>query len=179
MKNILKKMGYTSILQDVLLVMFGILLLNMTFIFSDILAISIAAFFILKGVIKICKYIIAKGVSEFYKDEILFGIISILLGIFIIVAKSLILWVFRLGIGIYIIYGAIEDVVIALKLKKLGVGIWVPIFVIAIITAIFGIGVLLYKGLLIKTSAFIIIGYAAVNIIQTVLFLKNSNEIFK
>lgn len=179
MNKILKNLGYMSVSQDILLILFGILLLNTSFWISDIFVISIAAFFILKGIIKICKYCIAKGVSEFYSDEIFFGLGSIILGILVIAAKSFILWVFRLGLGIYILYGALEDIYISLKIKKLDVGIWLPMFILAVITAAFGLGVLLYKGLVTKLSAIVIIVYAIVDLVQNALFIKKANEIFK
>lgn len=179
MKNILRNIRYTSIVQDILIIIFGIVIINMKYLFLNILSISIAAFFILKGVIEICRYIMAKGVSEFYKEDLIFGIISILIGIIIFFAKGMIYWMFNLGIALYIIYGAIEDFVMAIKFKALNMKIWILMAIMAIVVGIFGIAVLFNKGILINTAAIFIIGYAIIDFIENIIIIKNSKEIFK
>lgn len=179
MKNILRNIRYTSIVQDILIIIFGIVIINMKYLFLNILSISIAAFFILKGVIEICRYIMAKGMSEFYKQDLILGIVSILIGVIILIAKGMIYWMFNLGIALYIIYGAVEDLVMAIKFKSLNINIWIFMAIMALVVGLFGIAVLFNKGMIINVSAIVIIIYAVIDLIENLVIIKNSKEIFE
>ena len=179
MKNILKNIRYTSIVQDILIIIFGIVIINMKYLFLNILSISIAAFFILKGVIEICRYIMAKGINEFYRQDLILGIISILIGIIILIAKGMIYWMFNLGIALYIIYGAVEDLVMAIKFKSLNINLWIFMAIMALVVGLFGIAVLFNKGMIINVAAIVIIIYAVIDLIENLVIIKNSKEIFE
>lgn len=130
MNEILKKLALTSIMQDVLLIVFGLIIINMQVLVLNIFVIAVGAFFILKGVMEICRYAIAKGISEFYKDELWFGILSIILGIIFILEKNAVGWIFRISVAVYIIYSAIKNLVVAYKVRKYKIISWIPMAII-------------------------------------------------
>lgn len=66
MNGILKKIAYTSLIQDLIVLLFAVILLNMQGFIFDIIAIFIGAFFIFKGIVDICRYAISKGLSDLY-----------------------------------------------------------------------------------------------------------------
>ncbi len=139
MNDLLRKISFINILPDILLIVFGILLLNIQVaLLIDILVIPVGAFFILKGIIEVCKFIMARGLSDFYKEDLIFGIASILIGIILIIFRNMIANMFRIGVAIYIIYGAIKYIDIAIKLKKLDLKPWIAMLLISIVMIIFG-----------------------------------------
>lgn len=180
MNDVLKKISFINIMPDVLLILFGILLLNLKIaLVIDILVIPVGAFFILKGIVEVCKYIMARGVSDFYKEDIIFGMASILIGILVILLRNVILNMFSIGVAIYIIYGAIKYIDIAIKLKKLDLNQWIFMLLISIVMLAFGIAILFNKRILVATCAIFIIIYSILDLIENIIFIKISKEIFE
>lgn len=178
MNGILKKIAYTSLIQDLIVLLFAIILLNMKGFIFDIISIFIGAFFIFKGVVDICRYAIAKGLSDLYKNELIFGLISILLGFLIIIARSAFGWLINTCIAIFIIYGAIKNLDASIKMKSLDMKLWIAMAIISILMIIFGIYVFLNKNLLVSAYAIYLIIYAVMDIVESILFIVCSKKIF-
>ena len=178
MNGILKKIAYTSVLQDIILLLFAVILLFMQSTIYSIIAIFIGAFFIFKGIIEICRYFMAKGLSEFYKSEIIYGIVSILLGLVIIIARSALGWLVNTCIAIYIIYGAIKNFDLSFKMKKLDVKPWFVMAIISGLMILFGLYVLLNKNILVSVYAIYLIIYTVMDLIESIIFIICSKKIF-
>ena len=179
MEEIIKKLGFTAIIQDVLLIIFGIILMTIKGFFLNTFVLVVGGFCILKGVVDICKYIIAKGVSEFYKDDLIFGIMALVLGISFILFKDSILWMLRLSIGLYVVLSALKNIYLAIKVKKCDLKEWIPMFVISVVMLVIGIVIIVKKGAIINLCAMVMIAYAVLDIINNVILLIKAKEIFK
>lgn len=178
MGNILRKIGLTVVAQDILIIIFAIMILSMKTLLLNTFVIVIGAFCILKGVIEICKYIMAKGVSEFYKDDLIFGIVAIVLGIVLIVFKDSLFWMLRLSIGLYVVLSAIKNIYLAIKVRKYNLKEWIPMIVLSLIMLVVGIMIIARKGLLINLCAYVMIAFAVLDIINNIIFIIGSKEIF-
>ena len=179
MNGILKKIAYTSLIQDLIVLLFAVILLNMQGFIFDIIAIFIGAFFIFKGIVDICRYAISKGLSDLYKNELVFGLISILLGFLIIIARNAFGWLINTCIAIFIIYGAVKNLDFSMKMKSLGINMWLAMAVISVLMIIFGIYILLNKNILVSAYAIYLIIYSIMDIVESILFILCSRKIFK
>lgn len=178
MNGILKKIAYTSLMQDIILLLFAVILLSMQSVIYNIIAIFIGAFFIFKGIVEICRYAIAKGLSEFYKTEIIYGVVSILLGILVIIARSFLGWVINTCIAIYIIYGAIKNFDVSMRMKRLNMKPWIMMLIISVVMLLFGLYVFLNRNLLVNMYAIYLIIFAIMDLIESILFIICSKKIF-
>lgn len=178
MNEILKKIAYTSLVQDLIVLIFAIILLNMKGFIFDIIAIFIGAFFIFKGVVGICRYAIAKGLSDLYKNELTFGLISILLGLLIIIARNAFGWLINTCIAIFIIYSAIKNFAVSMEMRTLDLRPWIVMALISVLMVIFGIYIFANKNIIVSAYAIYLIIYSIMDVIESVLFVICSKKIF-
>ena len=80
--------------------------------------------FIVIGIIKIANYFIAKGNSTLFTNDISWGLVAVILGLVTIVYSSTIESIFRIMIGIWIIYSGFTRFSLSFKLKEVNDKVW-------------------------------------------------------
>lgn len=179
MENFLKKTGWESILTSVIFAIIGILFITNpegTFKFA---AIIIGIIFILLGGIKVFNYFKDRGTSDFYNYDLIYGSVSIVAGIVIMINSAALETIFRIIIGIWIIYSGIMRVALAFKIKNANAEVWMPVFIIAILMIICGLFITFYSGAVIITVGSVILAYAIMDIIEGFIFIKKVDTAFK
>ena len=125
LKNLLKKSGWMSIIESLIFAALGIILVLKPNEIMAMISYIIGAIFITIGVIKIINYIKEKGKSDLYNYELIFGIMSAVIGLVVIVYSNTISTIFGIIIGIWIIYSSVVRASSALKLKAVKTNIWI------------------------------------------------------
>lgn len=175
-KTLLKKSGWISILESLVIAILGIVLVCMPEVTVRIIATILGVVFIIVGIFKLIRYFAEKGASNFYNYDLIYGLTAIVIGIVAMVYMNEIGSVFRIMIGIWILYTAILRINTSIQLKKVNNKIWIYSLILAIIMFACGLFVILNRGAIIITIGSIMIGYSIIDIIEDIIFMKNLKE---
>ena len=176
MKSIRKKFIKSSIIISVLLIVLGFLLVFQSEATIITISYVIGAILVALGVLAIIKYF--KNTNNILKSEldIVYGIMTSILGIIIICNPKAIASIIPIIIGIGIIISSSNKLQYSLELKANGSTKWKTPMVLSIISTIFGVILLFnpFKGavILMQIIGGIIIAYGAIDIVSSIS-LKN------
>ena len=135
-------------------------------------------FFIVVGIIKIINYIISKGDSTLFTNDIAWGLIAIIIGLVTMVYSSTIESIFRIMIGVWIIYSGFTRFGLSFRLKNVNDRLWALVLTLAVLMIVGGLYVTFYPGALIVTLGVIILIYAIMDLAESFIFMKNMKDIF-
>lgn len=176
-KRIIKKSGYTSILTSIILAILGAIM----FLYSEttlkIMAYAIGIFLILTGIVKIITYGIQKGSQDLFNYEIVYGILSIVFGVVILINTETLQGLLGIIIGIWIVYSSLMRFALALKLKNFEIKSWFSTLIIAILMLLCGIYIIFMPDIIIATLGAILLIYAIMDIIEGIVFIIKANKI--
>ena len=179
LKNILRKSGWISILESVIFAIIGLVLVLKPEGTVKFCSYILGIIFICVGIYKIINYYLAKDNNDFYNNDVVYGIIAIIIGIVTMVYSNTLGSIFRVIIGIWIIYSALIRISSSIKLKSMGLKIWSYSFILAIIMLACGIFIISNSGAVIITIGISIIIYSVIDIIEDIIFMNNVKNILK
>jgi len=178
MEKFLKKTGWESITVSAILAIIGILLIaNPEGIFKMV-ATAAGIVFILFGALKIINYFKDRGNTEFYNYDLIYGTVSIFAGIIIMLNSQALETIFRMVVGIWIIYSGIMRIALAIKLKSANAEVWLPVLILALLMIACGVFISFYPGIIIMTMGASILVYAVMDIIESFIFIKKVDDSF-
>lgn len=177
-EKIFKKTGWISILESVIFAILGTVLVCNPEGSVRIISYILGAIFIIAGVYKMINYFAAKGRYDFYNYDFIYGILAIIIGLVTIMYNNTIGAIFRVMIGLWVMYSALIRASLAFKLKTLDLNVWVYTIILAILMFICGLYITLNTGTVIMTIGVAIIVYSVIDIIEDIIFMKNVKEIF-
>lgn len=177
LEKFLKKTGLSSLITSVIFAILGVILIMNPEGTVKFVSYIIGIMFVLVGIYKIATYFIAKGKYDMYNYDIAFGIIAIILGIVTIVYSHQIGTIFRILIGLWIIYSGVIRTSLAFKLKTIESKIWIYSLIIALVMLLCGIYIICSPGAIIVTIGIVILIYSILDIIESVIFLRNIKNI--
>lgn len=176
LEKILKRASWSDIIISIFFVVFGILLVTNPGAITTMISVILGGIFIALGAFKVVEYV-SKGKQDSYLLGI--GSVAILAGIVIMFATGVILSIFRIIIGVWIIYTGIMNLQTAAVWKDYQSRLWLATVVGALITIISGIYVLANSGAIIETVGWIIIIYGVIDIIERLIFIKKVDNYLK
>ena len=168
-KKFLKKSGWTDIIISLIFVFFGIMLISRPEAIVSVISIVLGGIFIVMGILKIVDYY-SNGKQDNYLLAI--AVVMILVGIIVMFCTNVILSVFRILIGIWIIYSGIMNLQTSIIWKDYKSRVWLITLLLAIATIIVGIYILVNTGAILQTIGIAILVYGLVNIIENFIFIK-------
>ncbi len=176
-KNLLKKSGWVSIIESLIFAILGIILVWKPNGIMNIIAYIIGAIFITVGIVKVINYFQANGKSDLFNYELLYGIMSIIIGIVMIVHANILSTILGIIIGMWIVYSSVIRAASAFKLKTPNSNIWIYSLVLAAIMFMGGLYIIFDVGMLVQTIGIIMIIYAIIDIIENIIFINNVKKI--
>lgn len=168
----LKKSAWSAIIESLALTVFGILLVAWPDVTITVIANIIGAIFIVGGIYQIINYFVVKGQHDFFNNGLLSGVASLLVGITAVVIGEDIASVFRVIIGIWIIYEALVRVNTAIKLHAAGVKNWSYIVIIALAMLALGGFIAFNTGAIVQLIGWMMIVAGLIGIISDAMFLQ-------
>ncbi len=177
LEKFLKKTGWSSLISSIIFAILGIILIAKPEETVKFVSYILGGIFVLIGIIRIINYVVTKGKYNIYNDGMLFGIIAIILGIVTICYSRQIGNIFRVLIGIWIVYSSIVRMNTSFKLKVLEDRIWIYSLLIAIIMLLCGIYIACNPGAILMTIGTVILIYSILDIIESIIFLNNIKKI--
>ena len=171
----IKKSAWSAVIESLAILILGILFVAWPEVMIQIVAYVVGIFFIVKGAFQIINYFIEKGQNDFFNNNLLMGVISVLIGISALVIGADIANIFRVVIGIFMIYEALVRMNTALKLQTAGINIWRYVIILAIIILVLGVFVTFNDVATVIGWMMIIAGI--VGIVGDVMFIQQVNTV--
>lgn len=176
-EKIMKKNGWASLLASIIFALLGIVLIINPDGTIKFVSAVLGAMFILAGIYKIISYYENKGKYDFLNYDIAYGIIAILLGLVTILYSEQISALFRIFIGIWIIYSSIMRFNLSFKLKTINSNVWLYSLILAICMFICGLYMIFVSNLVVISIGVSILIYAVIDIVEDIIFLININKL--
>lgn len=173
----LKKSAWSAIIESLALLILGILFIVLQETMIQVLAYIVGAFFIVKGGFQIINYFMVKGQNDFLNNGLLSGVVSVLIGIAALVIGDDIATIFRVIIGIIIIYESLVRINTATKLAAAKVSVWKYILIVALVMLVLGVFVTFNEGAVIILIGWMMVLTGLVGIIGDVMFIQHVNQI--
>lgn len=135
----IKKAAWSSAVESLAILILGILFVAWPEMMVKITSYVVGAFFIVKGAFQVINYFMEKGQNDFFNNGLLSGVISALVGITALIMGEDIANVFRVVVGVFIIYESLVRINTAIKLSAAGINIWKYILLLSLIILVLGI----------------------------------------
>ena len=166
-EKLFKKSRWVSIIESLIFALLGIILICKPEGTLKFITFLLGTIFILTGIYKIINYFVSKGRYNFYDYDLAYGLVACIIGIITIFFSSTIGSIFRIIIGLWIIYSSFIRMNLSTKLKALNTTIWIC-----------GLYITVNSGAIIVTIGIMMIIYSVIDIIEDIIFMKNIKEIF-
>lgn len=173
----LKQSAWIAIAESLATAVLGIFLIAWPEAVIQVLAYVVGIFFVVKGGYDIISYFIVKGQYDFFNNSLLSGIIAILVGITALVMGPEIANIFRIIIGIWMIYQSIVHVNTSIKLYAAKINIWKYVLILALCMAVIGVFITFYTGAVITLIGWLMIVTGIIGIIGDVMFIQYVNTL--
>lgn len=173
----IKKSAWSAIIESLALIILGILFIALQDTMVQILAYIVGAFFIIKGGFQIINYFMEKGQNDFFNNGLLSGVVSVLIGIAALVMGEDIAHIFRIIIGIIIIYESLVRINTATKLSTAGIPAWKYIMLLALLMLVLGIFITFFEGAVVVLVGWMMIVTGIIGIIGDIMFIQHVNAV--
>ncbi len=178
LEKIFKKTGWNSLIMSVIFAILGMVLIKEPEGTVKVVSYILGAMFIIIGIYKVISYLANKGKYSLYNYDIAYGIIAIILGIVTIAYSSQIGTLFRILIGLWIIYISIIRMNLSFKFKVINSNVWLYSFIIAIAMLVCGMYTIFNSNTIIVTIGVVILVYSVLDIIENIIFLINVKKYY-
>ena len=138
----LKNLKWEMIIYSLLSILMGILMWKYPGKIMTGVCVILAIILFIMGIRNIIEYKRSNAIKDFYRYELVGGIVLIAAGILVLACMKLILSIITYVIAVIIIISGLMKVENAIDLKRMG-NHWVPLLVFAIICILLGISVLM------------------------------------
>ena len=113
----LKSSAWSLIIESLFTILLGVFLVVWPEIVVKVIAYVVGGFLVIKGGYRIINYLVVKGREDFFNNDLLWGVISALVGVAVLVMGEEISVIFRVVVGIWLIYEALVRMNMAIKLN--------------------------------------------------------------
>ena len=172
-----KKTAWSAATESLALLILGILLIVFQEEMVKVLAYVVGAFFMVKGGYQVISYYMDNGQNNFFDNRLLGGIISILIGVVALVAGENIAAVFRVVMGVIIIYESLVRINTASKLASAGINSWRYIMILALVMLVLGIFVTFNAGAVVALVGAMLVITGVVGLVGDVMFIQHLNTL--
>lgn len=173
----LKKSAWSAAIESLIIMFFGILLVVWPDVTVLVISNVLGAIFIIGGIYRIINYFVVKGQNDFFNNDLLSGVLLLLIGIAAIVIGEDIANIFRIIVGIWMIYEALVRVNTAIKLHSAEVKVWSYILIIAIVMLALGIFVTFNTGAVVQLVGWMMILTGIIGIIGDIMFIQQVDTV--
>lgn len=171
----IKRTAWTSAVESLAVLVMGILFTVWPDTMRTIIAYAVGAFFMIKGAYQIIDYFMVGGRNDFFNNGLLSGVISVIIGIAVFVVGDEIANVFRIILGIFLIYESLARINTAMKLQAAGIAIWKIVLVLALVVLVLGIFVTFNNVVTVIGWMMIVAGI--IGIIDDMMFIQHVNTV--
>lgn len=169
-----KRMAWSATVESIITIILGVLLVVWPNTIVKIIAYLVGGFLLIKGGYQIASFMMKKEQKTGMNSELITGIITFLIGIVIFAVGEEISHVFRVLVGIWIIYEGLIRLNNAIKLRSAGAVNWSAVMVIAVIMLIFGTFITFFDGAMVFLIGWVLIIMGLIGLFSDVMFMQNT-----
>lgn len=173
----LKKTAWSAILESLITMIMGILLVVWPDVVLKVIVYVVGTFFIIKGAYQVINYFIVKGQNDFFNNSLLAGIISILIGFTLLLIGEEIAHVFRVAVGIWLIYESLVRINTSIKLHAINISAWKYVLILALVMLVLGVFVVFYDGAVLTLIGWMMIIAGIIGVVSDTMFIQYVNKI--
>lgn len=173
----LKKSAWSAMIEALALIILGLLFVIWPDKMIQLAAYFIGVFFIVKGIYNMVVYYSEKGQNDFFNNGLLSATASILVGIIALVLGENIAGIFRIVVGIIIIYEALVRINAAMKLHSVGVASWRYTLGLALLMMALGVFITFYSGAVVTLIGWLMIATGVIAVIGDAMFVQHVNTV--
>ncbi len=176
-KERLKDLRSGSILPALFCLVYGIVLIIWPDISSNFICYAIGAAIMLVGVVFVIRYIRKDLVRDFYRKDLVIGLIAISLGLVALLRVELIKGLIPTILGIAVLFSGIVKLQNAIDMFRMQYTYWYFILILALLNIGFGI-LLIVEPIWIVDVVFVLIGcglvYSGISDLVTLYFVSKT-----
>ena len=173
MKEMIKRTAVVSIITSLIFAVLGIVMIANPEAAIEIVAAVLGITVIVIGAEKIISYFVMKGNLDFFKYELIYGIVAM-------THSNTFASIVRIIIGIWIAYAGLMKINISFKLKSANISAWAIVLILSIISLLAGILVMFSNtSSIVILTAVVMIIYAIADIIDEIIFINNVDKILE
>lgn len=173
----LKQTAWSAIAEAIVLIILGLLFVIWPDTMIKLIAYVIGVFFIVKGIYGIIMYYVEQGQNDFFDNRLLSSLVFMLIGIISLALGENIAGIFRVVIGIIIIYESLVRINTAMKLSSAGVKNWRYNLAIALLIMVLGIFVTFYSGAVVTLIGWLMIAAGIIAVVGDITFIKHVDNV--
>ncbi|MBR2803054.1 DUF308 domain-containing protein [Candidatus Saccharibacteria bacterium] len=173
----IKKTAWSAVIESFAILILGILFIVWPDTMMKVVSYVVGSILIIKGILDIISYFMDKRQYDFFDNGLLLGVISILIGAAALFIGEDIANVFRIVVGIFIIYESLVRINTAIKLSSIGIESWKYIMLIGVAVLVLGIVVTFSDVASIIGWMMIVAG--VVGAIGDILFIQQVDRVAK
>lgn len=173
----LKQSAWMAVIESLATIIIGILLIAWPDVVVKTIAYIVGFFFIVKGAYQVINYFMVKGQNDFFNNGLLFGVVSILIGLAALLIGEEIANIFRIVVGIWMIYESLVRINTATKLYSAGIAAWKYILILALAMLILGVFITFYNGAVVTLIGWIMVLSGVIGIVGDIMFIQHVNTI--
>ena len=174
-----KKAAWTATLESIVTIILGVLLAAWPNTIVRIIAYLVGGFLLIKGGFVVASYIFSKEQKKGINGELILGILTFLVGIVIFVVGEEISHIFRVIVGVWIIYEGLVRMSNAMSLRSADVVNWSAVMAISIIMLIFGLFITFFDGAMVFLIGWFLIITGLIGLFSDVMFMQNASAIME
>lgn len=179
MEKSLKRAGWFSILVSLIYMILGVIMITNPKTALNVVSLITGIVFLAVGIVKVINYFILKGNYDFYNYELIHGLVAFAIGVIILVYTNQVSALFVVLIGVWIIYSGLMSLNLSMKLHAANIRAWIGIFIVSFIMMIGGLYIAAKPESVMVFTGMLIIFYAAIELVQNLVLLKNIDAIYK
>ena len=173
----LKKSAWSAAVESLALLIIGLLFVIWPDTMVKVLSYVIGIFFIVKGTYNIILYYMEKGQQDFFNNNLLSGVVAILIGVVALAIGENIANIFRIIIGVIVIYESLVRINAASKLSSVGVDSWRYVLILALIMLVLGIFITFNTGAVVTLVGWLMILTGIIGLVGDFVFIQHVNTV--
>ena len=175
--GVLKKSAWMMVLESLIMMVLGVLLIAWPEVVIRVIAYVVGTFFVVKGGYQIINYFVVKGQNDFFNNDLLWGVIGVLIGVTAFVMGEEIAGIFRVVVGIWMIYEALTRINVAIKLGSAKVTAWKYVLILALVMLTMGAFVTFNTGAVTILIGWMMIIDGIAAIVGDIMFIQQVNTV--
>lgn len=173
----LKRNAWSAIIESLATIILGIFLIAWQDAVVQVIGYVAGTILIIKGAYQIINYFVVKGQNNIFNNNLLGGVISLLIGVAFLFIGEQIIDVFRIIMGIWMIYEALVRMNTSIKLHAVGIKAWSYVLILALMMLVLGVFVTFYQGAVVTLIGWMMILTGAIGIVGDAMFIQYVNKV--
>ena len=173
----LKKSAWAAIFESLITIILGIFLIAWPDTVVKIIAYVVGTFFVIKGAYQVINYFLIKGQQDFFNNSLLSGVVSILIGLTLFLMGEEIANVFRIVIGVWVIYESLVRISTSIKLHAAGIQAWKYTLILSLMMLVLGVFVTFNSGAVVTLIGWLMILVGFIGVFCDIIFVQYVNKI--